>query len=174
MKKEDKNKIIDSLVESFTQYGSFYITDISSLTVEKTNTLRRKCYSSNIKLRVAKNKLIQKALQKIEGNDYSAIFPTLKGSSAIMFCETANVPAKVIKEFRQKNDKPVLKSAYIDSSVFIGDHQLDILAALKSKNELIADIVALLQSPARNVISALQSGGNKISGILTTLEKRGS
>jgi large subunit ribosomal protein L10 len=174
MKREDKNKIIDSLVESFTRYGSFYITDISNLTVEKTNMLRRKCYASNIKLRVAKNKLIQKALERIEGNDYSALFPTLKGSSAIMFCETVNMPAKVIKEFRQKNDKPLLKSAFIDSAVFIGDNQLDALAALKSKNELIADIIALLQSPAKNVISALQSGGNKISGILTTLEKRGS
>lgn len=174
MKKEEKNKIIDNLVETFGKYNSFYVTDISNLTVEKTSNLRRNCFGQNIKLRVAKNTLIQKALEKIDADNYKQLFGTLKGSSAIMFCETANAPAKVIKEFRMKSDKPLLKGAYIDASIFLGDNQLDMLAALKSKNELIGDIIGLLQSPAQNVISALQSGGGKLAGILKTLEKRAS
>ncbi|MCC6385706.1 MAG: 50S ribosomal protein L10 [Bacteroidia bacterium] len=174
MKKEDKNTVIENLVEAFSQYGNFYITDISNLTVEKTNQLRKKCYNSKIRLRVAKNTLIRKALEKIQTDHYSELFPTLKGSSAIMFCETANEPARVIKDFRKQNDKPVLKSAFIDASVYIGDNQIDTLASLKSKNELIADIITLLQSPVKNVISALQSSGNQLTGILQTLEKRGS
>lgn len=174
MKKEDKNKIIASLAETLGSCNSFYITDISNLTVEKTSALRRLCFGKNIKLRVAKNSLIRKALEKVKADGYEQLFDSLKGSSAIMFSETANAPAKVIKEFRAKNDRPILKSAFIDSAVFIGDHQVDTLAALKSKNELIGDIIALLQSPAKNVISALQSGGGKLAGILQTLEKRGS
>jgi large subunit ribosomal protein L10 len=121
---------------------------------------------------VAKNTLIRKALDKLEG-DYSEMHSALKGTSAIMYCETGNVPAKVIKDFRKTNDKPVLKGAWIDSAVFLGDNQLEALASLKSKNELIADIIALLQSPAKNVISGLQGGGQKLSGILKTLESRG-
>ncbi len=174
MKKEEKNKIIDSLVEGFKSCNTFYITDISNITVEKANNLRRNCFSKNIKVRVAKNSLIKKALQKIDEAAYEGLFGTLKGSTAIMFCETGNAPAKVIKEFRRKNDRPILKSAFIDSSIFIGDNQLDSLAALKSKNELIGDIIAILQSPAKNVISALQSGGGKLAGILKTLEQKGS
>jgi large subunit ribosomal protein L10 len=172
MTREEKNQIIDSLVGDLTKYGNFYITDISALTVEKTNQLRRACFNKNIKLSVAKNTLIRKALDKMEG-DYSEIHTALKGTSAIMYCETGNVPAKVIKEFRKTSDKPLLKGAWIDSAVFLGDNQLEALASLKSKNELIADIIALLQSPAKNVISGLQGGGQKLSGILKTLEARG-
>jgi large subunit ribosomal protein L10 len=172
MTREEKNQIIDALVVDLNKYGNFYITDISALTVEKTNQLRRACFNKNIKLSVAKNTLIRKALDKLEG-DYSQIHSALKGTSAIMYCETANVPAKVIKEFRKTNDKPVLKGAWIDSAVFLGDNQIEALASLKSKNELIADIIALLQSPAKNVISGLQGGGHKLSGILKTLESRG-
>jgi len=172
MTREEKNQIIDSLVVDLNKYGNFYITDISSLTVEKTNRLRRECFKKNIKLCVAKNTLIRKALDKLEG-DYTEMHGALKGTSAIMYCETGNVPAKVIKEFRKTSDKPLLKGAWIDSAVFLGDNQLEALASLKSKNELIADIIALLQSPAKNVISGLQGGGQKLTGILKTLESRG-
>jgi len=172
MTREEKNQIIDSLVVDLNKYGNFYIADISSLTVEKTNMLRRECFKKNIKLCVAKNTLIRKALDKLEG-DYTEMHGALKGTSAIMYCETGNVPAKVIKEFRKTSDKPLLKGAWIDSAVFLGDNQLEALASLKSKNELIADIIALLQSPAKNVISGLQGGGQKLTGILKTLESRG-
>ncbi len=172
MTREEKNQIIDSLVVDLNKYGNFYIADISALTVEKTNMLRRECFKKNIKMCVAKNTLIRKALDKLEG-DYSEMHSALKGTSAIMYCETGNVPAKVIKDFRKTSDKPVLKGAWIDSAVFLGDNQLEALASLKSKNELIADIIALLQSPAKNVISGLQGGGHKLSGILKTLESRG-
>lgn len=173
MKREEKEQIISSLVENLSKYNCFYLTDISSLTVEKTNQLRRLCFDKNVKLNVAKNTLIQKALEKLEG-DYTGLFPALKGSTAIMYSDTGNVPAKLIKEFRKKSERPLLKGAWIDSSVFLGDSQLDSLVSLKSKDELIADIIALLQSPAKNVISGLQSGGQKLSGILKTLEEKGS
>ncbi|HKR04374.1 MAG TPA: 50S ribosomal protein L10 [Bacteroidia bacterium] len=174
MKKEDKDKIIDSLVESFKSCNNYYFTDISNITVEKANKLRRSAFGKNVKVKVAKNSLIKKALQKIDENSFNDLFVTLKGSTAIMFSDVANMPAKVIKEFRKTNDRPILKSAFIDSSVFTGDNQLDTLASLKSKNELIGEIIGLLQSPAQNVISALQSGGGKIAGILKTLEQRPS
>jgi large subunit ribosomal protein L10 len=173
MTREEKNQIIDSLIGDLSSYNNFYIADISSLTVEKTNQLRRVCFKKDIKINVAKNTLIRKALERMEG-DYSGIYAALKGTSAIMYSETGNLPAKVIKEFRKTSDKPELKGAWIDSSVYLGDNQLDSLAALKSKNELIADVIALLQSPAKNVISGLQSGGQKLTGILKTLEERGS
>jgi len=173
MKREEKDQIISSIVDNLSKYNNFYITDISNLTVEKTNQLRRLCFNKDVKINVAKNSLIKKALERMEG-DYSPLFEALKGSSAIMYCDTGNVPAKVIKEFRRTSDRPVLKGAWIDSSVFIGDNNVDTLVALKSKAELVADIIALLQSPAKNVISALQSGGQKLSGILKTLEEKGS
>ena len=173
MKREEKDQIIDSISENLSKYNTVYITDVSNLTVEKTNELRRICFKKNITMNVAKNTLIRKAMEKVEGN-YEELFGTLVGSSAIMYCDTGNVPAKVIKDFRKTSDKPILKGAWIDSSVFIGDQSLDQLASLKSKNELIAEIVALLQSPAKNVISGLQSGGSKLAGILKTLEERGS
>jgi large subunit ribosomal protein L10 len=175
MTREEKNKIIDELVETLTRYNSFYITDIDTLNAEKTSKLRRDCYKKDVYLRVAKNSLIKKALDKIEG-DYSQLIPTLKGSSAIMGCETASQPAKLIRDFRQASGKnatkPALKSAYIDGGVFVGDNQLDVLASLKSKNELIGDVIGLLQSPAKSVISGLKGQGGKIAGILKTLEER--
>ncbi len=174
MKKEEKDKIIDSLAESFSQYNTFYITDVSSLTVEKTNKLRRKCFGSAVKMRVAKNTLIRKALEKVNADAYQELFATLKGSSAILFSETPNLPARLIKDFRRESDKPQLKSAFVDASIYIGEENLNLLAALKSKNELIGDVIGLLQSPAQNVISALKSAGGKLAGILETLEKRGS
>ncbi|MBL7914037.1 MAG: 50S ribosomal protein L10 [Bacteroidia bacterium] len=173
MKREEKDQIIGSLVEDLSKYNCFYITDISNLTVEKTNQLRRLCFNKQVKINVAKNSLIKKALERLDG-DYSPLFETLKGSSAIMYSDTGNVPAKLIKEFRAKNDKPILKGAWIDTAIFVGDNNVDVLVALKSKNELVADVIALLQSPAKNVISALQSSGQKLSGILKTLEEKGS
>lgn len=173
MTREEKNQAIDALVEDLSKYNCFYFTDISSLTVEKTNQLRRQCFKQNIKLNVAKNSLIQKALERMDG-DYTPIFEALKGSTAIMYSETGNVPARLIKEFRKTSDRPILKGAWIDSAIYIGDENVDVLVSLKSKNELIGDIIGLLQSPAKNVISALQSGGQKLSGILKTLEEKGS
>ena len=171
MKKEEKDKIIDALAEQLSAYKNFYITDTSSLTVETTNNLRRLCFNKGVKMQVAKNTLIQKALEKT-GENYENLFEVLKGSSTILFAEGGNVPAKLIKEFRRKSDKPILKGAFIENSVYIGDEQLETLANLKTKNELVADIIALLQSPAKNVVSALQSGGGKLAGILKTLSEK--
>jgi len=171
MTREEKNQIIESLVETLSQYNSFYITDISALPSAKTSKLRRLCFNKQVQLKVAKNSLIQKALDRIEG-DYSQMVPTLKEFSAIMTAEFPNIPAKLIKEFRKESDKPVLKSASVDGGIYVGDNQLDALASLKSKNELIGDIIGLLQSPAQNVISGLKGQGGKLAGILKTLEER--
>jgi large subunit ribosomal protein L10 len=172
MKKEEKHKVVLALTETIAEYGNFYITDTANLSVAKVNDIRRKCFENDIKMQVAKNKLIRKAMEASEG-DFSEMFDVLKGSSSILFSKSANAPAKLIKQLRKSGDKPVLKAAYIDSSVFIGDNQLDALVNLKSKEELVADIIALLQSPAKNVISGLQSGGNKLAGIVKTLQERG-
>jgi large subunit ribosomal protein L10 len=172
MTRDEKNQIIDSLVETLSTYSSFYIADIGSLNSEKTSKLRRMCFTKQVQIKVAKNSLIKKALGKMNG-DYEQMLPTLKGSSVIMIAEIPNAPAKVIKEFRRTSDRPILKSAYIDSAIFVGDNQLESLASLKSREELVGDIVGLLQSPAKNVISALKSGGGKLAGILKTLEERG-
>ena len=172
MKKEEKHEVVLALTETIAEYGNFYITDTANLSVAKVNDIRRKCFENGIKMQVAKNKLIRKAMEA-SGGDFSEMFEVLKGSSSILFSKSANAPAKLIKQLRRTGDKPVLKAAYIDSSVFIGDNQLDALVNLKSKEELVADIIALLQSPAKNVISGLQSGGNKLAGIVKTLQERG-
>jgi len=172
MKKEEKHEVVLALTETIAEYGNFYITDTANLSVAKVNDIRRKCFESDIKMQVAKNKLIRKAMEASEG-DFSEMFDVLKGSSSILFSKSANAPAKLIKQLRKSGDKPVLKAAYIDSAVFIGDNQLDALVNLKSKEQLVADIIALLQSPAKNVISGLQSGGNKLAGIVKTLQERG-
>ena len=172
MKKEDKHDVVLALTETIAEYGNFYITDTANLSVAKVNDIRRKCFDADIKMQVAKNTLIRKAMEASQG-DYSEIFEVLKGSSSILFSKSANAPAKLIKQLRKTGDKPILKAAYIDSAVFIGDNQLDALVNLKSKEQLVADIIALLQSPAKNVISGLQSGGNKLAGIVKTLQERG-
>lgn len=173
MTKEEKNKEIDALVEVLKTHSSFYVVDFGTMNAEKTSKLRRLCFQKQIGMRVAKNSLIEKALAKM-GPEYGEVIPNLKGSSAILNAEAPNAAAKAIKEFRKGGDRPLLKVAYIDASVFAGDNQLDALAALKSKNELIGEIIGLLQSPAKNVVSALKSGGGKLAGILKTLEERGS
>jgi large subunit ribosomal protein L10 len=172
MTREEKDQIINSISEKLAAYPNFYITDTSNLTSDKTSALRRLCFSKGVKILVAKNSLIRKAMEKTGNAAYEPLFETLKGTTAIMFSETGNVPGKLIKEFRIKGDKPVLKSAYIDTAVFIGDNQLESLASIKSKNELIGDIIGLLQSPAKNVIGALQSSGGKLAGILKTLSEK--
>ena len=172
MKKEEKHEVVLALTETIAEYGNFYITDTANLSVAKVNDIRRKCFENGIKMQVAKNKLIRKAMEASLG-DFSEMFDVLKGSSSILFSKSANAPAKLIKQLRKTGDKPVLKAAYIDSSIFIGDNQLEALVNLKSKEELVADIIALLQSPAKNVISGLQSGGNKLAGIVKTLQERG-
>ncbi len=172
MRKEEKHEVVLALKETIEEYGNFYITDTANLSVAKINDIRRKCFENDIKMQVAKNTLIRKAMEAA-GGDYSEMFDVLKGSSSIMFSKSANAPAKLIKQLRRQGDKPVLKAAYIDSAIFIGDNQLEALVNLKSKEELVADIIALLQSPAKNVIGALQSGGNKLAGIVKTLQERG-
>ena len=171
MTKEEKNKEIDALVEILGTHSSFYITDFGTMNAEKTSKLRRLCFQKDIGMRVAKNSLIQKALERM-GPEYADVIPTLKGSSAILNAEAPNTAAKAIKEFRKAGDRPLLKVAYIDSAIFAGDNHLDALGALKSKNELIGEIIGLLQSPAKNVVSALKSSGGKLAGILKTLGAR--
>lgn len=171
MKKEEKEQVIVDLTEKLANNKNIYLTDISALNVEKTNDLRRLCFDKEVSLHVVKNTLLKKAMERSNRN-FDGLFSTLKGSTSIMFSETGNVPAKLIQEFRKKNPKPVLKAAFVEESIYIGDNQLETLATIKSKNELIGDVIALLQSPAKNVISALKSGGNKLGGIVKTLQER--
>ncbi len=171
MRKEEKQEIVQALTEQIKEYGNFYITDTADLTVAKINSIRRKCFESGITIQVAKNTLIRKAMEAA-GGDFEEVFGVLKGSSTIMFSNSGNAPAKLIKQLRKQGDKPVLKAAYIDSAIFIGDNQLEALVNLKSKEELVGEIIGLLQSPAKNVISALKSGGNTIAGLVKTLQER--
>jgi large subunit ribosomal protein L10 len=171
MRREEKNAIIDSLAEKLKEYSHFYLTDTAQLNAADTSDLRRKCFENDIKLIVVKNTLLKRALDMSEGK-FEELYPVLKGTTSIMFAQTGNGPAKLIKEFRRKHDKPVLKGAYVQESVFIGESMLDTLISVKTREELIGDIILLLQSPARNVISALQSGGNKLHGVLETLSKK--
>ena len=169
MKKEVKDTIISQLGDLLKAYPHFYIVDVTGLNAQQTSDLRRKAFGQNIKTVVVKNKLLIKALDAAE-TDYSELYPTLKGNTALMFCETANVPAKLLKEYKDVN--PTLKAAYAEESIFVGAEKLAELDALKSKNELIAEVVALLQSPAKNVVSGLQSGAGTIHGLLKTLGER--
>ena len=174
MKKEDKNVIIANLQEQLAQYSHFYLANIEGLNAEKTSALRRACFKQDIKLLVAKNSLLHKALEA-KGID-TEITAALKGNTALMLSNTGNAPAKLIKEFTKGDKtgeaKPQLKAAYVEETVYVGAHNLEFLSTIKSKNELIADLVALLQSPAKNVVSALQSGGTTIHGVLKTLGER--
>jgi large subunit ribosomal protein L10 len=171
MRREEKNEIINSLTESINQFSHFYLTDIAQLNAADTSALRRKCFNNEIKLIVVKNTLLKRAFEQ-SGKDFEELYDVLKGPTSVMFSNNGNAPAKLIKEFRKKKDKPLLKGAYVQESVYLGDIMLDSLFSLKSRDELIGDVIMLLQSPAKNVISALQSGGNKIHGVLETLSKR--
>ncbi len=172
MTQEEKAKYISELALELTEANIFYLADTGELTVEVVNQLRRRCFNSNIRMRVVKNTLLEKAMDQVEGKDFGDLRTVLAGPTSIMFAEVGNVPAKLIKEFRKKNAKPILKGAYIEEAVFVGDNQLEALASLKSKEEVLGDIIGLLQSPAKNVISGLKNSGGKIAGILKTLENR--
>lgn len=170
MKKELKDTIIVELGEKLKQYPHFYLVDVTGLNAEMTSALRRKCFKSEIEMVVVKNTLLHRALMASDV-DFEPFYGCLKGNTAVMFTNTANVPAKLLKEYT-KDGIPALKAAYAEESLFVGADKLEELASLKSKNELIADVVALLQSPAKNVVSALQSGANTIHGVLKTLGER--
>jgi len=171
MNKQEKNQMIEVLDGMLNDNNNFYLADISGLTAEENSALRRLCFKRDVSLQVVKNTLLKKALEN-NNADFSELYDVLVGNTSIMQAEAGNAPAKVIKEFRKKNDKPILKAAHIEESLYIGDENLSALADLKSKDELIGDIITLLQSPAKNVISSLQSGGNKLSGIVKALEER--
>lgn len=171
MTKEEKSRVIEDLTAQLAGTNVVYVTDISGLNAENTSNLRRACFKAGIKLEVVKNTLLEKAMDSLD-NNYGELPSILKGSTSIMIAENGNAPAKIIKEFRKKSDRPVLKGAYIHEAVFIGDNQLDALVALKSKEEVVGEIIGLLQSPAKNVISALKSGGNTIAGLVKTLSER--
>jgi len=171
MKREDKDKIISNLTETINHSKHFYLTDTSELNAETTSQLRRKCFEKEIKLVVVKNTLLRKALEKCSEN-FEGLYEVLKNSTSIMFSEKGNVPAKLIKEFRRTLDKPLLKAAYVEDSFYIGDDQLDALASIKTKEEVIGDVIALLQSPAKNILSALQSSKQKLAGIVKTLSEK--
>jgi large subunit ribosomal protein L10 len=173
MTRTDKGLLINELREKFENAQYFYVTDASTLTVEKINALRRVCFEKGVEIKTMKNALAIKAMEGNSGSkNFEAIFDAFKGQSTVLFSSDGKLPASIIKEFRGKNDKPALKAAYIDSDVFFGDDQLDVLTKLKTKNELIGDVIFMLQSPAKNVVSALKSGGSTIAGILKTLENR--
>ena len=171
MKSSEKEIIINNLQEQIDSYNHFYLADISGLNAENTSDLRRQCFKQDVKLVVVKNTLLRKALES-SNKEISEIYDALKGNTSVMFTENANVPAKLIKEFSKKHKKPVLKAAYVEEAIYMGAEQLDALIAVKSKNELIADVVALLQSPMKTVLGQLQSGGNIIHGVLDTLKER--
>jgi large subunit ribosomal protein L10 len=171
MTRQEKNEAIENLKEALGDVKNLYLADIAGLDAIQTIALRRACFKENIKLQVVKNTLLAKAMEASSHN-FGELTEILKGNTSLMFSESGNGPAKVIKSFRKKSDKPILKAAFIEAAIYIGDEQLDALVAIKSKDELIGEIITLLQSPAKNVVSALQSGGGKLSGILKTLSER--
>ena len=172
MKKEEKSHHINSLIEKIKKNNYIYITDISDLNVETTNKLRRLCFKRNVTLQVVKNSLLKKAMEQSKKN-FDSLYDVLKGSTSIMLSDTGNIPAKLIKEFRKGPvKKPILKGAYIEEMCFVGDDKIDTLINIKSKNEIIAEIIAILQSPAKNIISALQTGKVKLAGIVKTLSEK--
>jgi large subunit ribosomal protein L10 len=176
MTKDQKNEVIEVLKDKFSQYNNFYVTNTESLTVEQVTKLRRICFDKKVEMKVAKNTLIKKALESIDNARFSGVFDSLHGVTALLFSESAKEPAMIISAFRKESkdgDKPVLKAAFIDGDVFVGDNQLAALRDLKSKQDLIGEIIGLLQSPAKNVISALNAGG-KLASLVKALEERAS
>lgn len=171
MTREEKSQVIETLTAQLSDNSNIYLADISGLNAGNTTNLRRACFKAGIQLAVVKNTLLKKAMESSD-KDFGELTEILKGNTSLMFSETGNAPAKVIKEFRKKSDKPLLKGAYIQESIYVGDNQLDSLVDLKSKDELVGEIIGLLQSPAKNVISALKSGGNTIAGLVKTLSER--
>jgi large subunit ribosomal protein L10 len=171
MKKEDKNKIIDSIAEDLSNSKHFYLTDISTLNAADTSLLRRKCFEQKIKLVVVKNTLLRKALERSE-NKFDSLYGILEEATSVMYTENGNVPAKLIKEFRKGHKRPLLKAAFVEESIYIGDDQLDVLVSIKTKEELIGDVLLAIQAPMNNLMSALKSQGTQIAGVLKTLSER--
>lgn len=173
MTKQEKNDVIEVLKEKFSQYNNFYITNTESLTVEQVGNLRRVCFNKNVEMKVAKNTLIKKALESIDAERFAGVYDALNGVTALLFSESAKEPALIISDFRDKNkmEKPVLKAAFVDGDVFAGDNQLAALKTLKSKQDLIGDIISALQSPAKKVIGGLNAG-SKLAGLVKALEER--
>ena len=171
MTREEKSQVIEELTAQLADNANIYLADISGLDAGTTSNLRRACFKANVKLAVVKNTLLEKAMEASD-KDFGELPNVLKGNTSVMYAEAGNAPAKVIKAFRKKSEKPLLKGAFIEESIYIGDEQLDTLVDIKSKEELIGEVITLLQSPAKNVISALQSGGGKLSGILKTLSQK--
>ena len=171
MTRQEKNEAIENLKEALGDVKNLYLADIAGLDAIQTSALRRACFKENIKLQVVKNTLLAKAMEASSHN-FGELTEILKGNTSLMFSESGNAPAKVIKSFRKKSDKPILKGAFIEEAIYIGDETLDALVAIKSKDELIGELITLLQSPTKNIVSALQSGGGKLSGILKTLSER--
>lgn len=171
MKKAEKIKVIDDLTSKLQDTKNLYFTDISGLNASQTSALRRVCYKANVKLSVVKNTMLSRAMDASD-KDFGEIKEVLKGNTSLMFSESGNSPAKLIKDFRKKLDKPILKAAFVEEEVYIGDNQIDTLVAIKSKEEMIGEIIGLLQSPAKSLISALKSGSSNLSGVLKTLSER--
>ena len=171
MTREEKSKVIEVLTAELADNANIYLADISGLNADTTSNLRRACFKANVRLAVVKNTLLEKAMEASD-RDFGDLPTVLKGNTSVMYSETGNAPAKVIKAFRKKSDKPLLKGAFIEETIYLGDEQLDMLVDIKSKEELLGEIVGLLQSPAKNVISALKSGGGTIAGIIKTLSAK--
>jgi len=174
MTRQEKDSLISDLADRLSNSDVVYLTDIAELNAEDSSKLRRLCFQRQVQLQVVKNTLLQKAMERVEGKNFGELQTVLKGNTGIMIAEVGSTPAKLIKEFRKKSQKPLLKGAYIEEGVYIGDTSLDMLAALKSREELIGDIIMLLQSPAKNVISGLKSSGGTLAGIVKTLQERES
>ena len=171
MTREEKSQVIEELTAQLSENANIYLADISGLDAGTTSNLRRACFKANVKLAVVKNTLLEKAMDASE-KEFGELPSILKGNTSVMYSETGNAPAKVNKAFRKKSEKPLLKGAFIEEAIYLGDDQLDMLVDIKSREELIGDIIGLLQSPAKNVVSALKSGGGKLSGILQTLSQK--
>lgn len=171
MRKEDKNTVVNDIVASIGEYSHFYVTEAGGLNAELSSNLRRECFKQDVKMVMVKNTLLQKALEQVDG-EYNEMYATLKGTTAVLFSNTGNVPAKLIKEFAKANEKPTLKSAFVEECIYVGADQLEALCSIKSKDELLGEIVGLLQSPMKNVISALSSGGSTIHGLLQTIGEK--
>ena len=171
MRKEDKNQLVDSLAEKINTNNVIYLADISELNAEQTSDLRRLCFKRDIKMTMVKNTLLKRAMEKSEKN-LEELYIALKGSTSLMFSDTGNAPAKLIKDFRKTSERPLLKGAYVEEVSYLGDDQLDALVNIKSRDELLGELIALLQSPIKNVMSGLQSSGQNLTGILKTLSER--
>ena len=173
MTRTEKDQLIDELVQMLAEKNVVYLTDASGLDSEATTSLRRECYKKDIRVRVVKNTLLRKAMERTEGRNYAELYDVLKGQTALLVGDVGNAPARVLKEFRKKHDMPILKGAYVEEATYLGDENLEALTNIKSKEELVAEVIALLQSPMKNVVGALNSGGNTLSGLVKALQERG-